>query len=41
MVRIGGEACGGGVGTILIAEEGGRREIGEANGILNESSVTE
>jgi hypothetical protein len=41
MVRIGGEKCGGGVGGILIAAEGGTREIGEANGGLKHSSVTE
>jgi hypothetical protein len=41
MVRIGGETCGGGVGAILIAAEGDRREIGEANGRLNQSSVME
>jgi hypothetical protein len=38
---VGGETGGGGVGVILIATEGGRHEVGEADGGLNQSTVTE
>jgi hypothetical protein len=33
------ETSGGGVGAILVAAEGGRREGGEAYGEFNQSSV--
>jgi hypothetical protein len=41
MVHIVGEMGRGGVGTILIAAEGGGCEVGEADEGFNQSSVTE
>jgi hypothetical protein len=37
---VGKEMGGSSVGTIWIGTEGGRREVGEAYGELNQSSIT-